>query len=315
VRRLPGVTSVATASLAPLGSSSATLLWRDSQRRPWFEIRTNDVSANFFDTLGVPLLRGRGFTEDEVRAAAPVVIVNDALARRLWPGADPIGQEIVFPPTYDTRAIVIGVTRDARTANLSDAQPMNLYRPLSLRGRTRVALIARTDGLPPQTLRAAVDLAVRRVSARIVIDNLDTGAHNVERWIRPARLASTLSTALGVLALLLTMVGMYGVVSFTVIQRTRELAVRVALGAQRRDLLTLVMRQAAMPLVLGTAAGWLGLSFLTPLLRAQLHGISPFDPSSFIVVSIAIVTAALAAIYVPANTAAHADPIANLRRE
>lgn len=314
VRRLPGVAAVSTASLAPLGPSSATLQWRDSQRRPWFLIRTNDVSPGFFDTVRVPLIRGRAFSEDDVHAGAAVVIVNDALARRLWPGADPIGQEMIFPPAYDSRAIVIGVTADAHTANLSDSIPMNLYRPLSLRDRTRAAIVARTTGAP-QALRIAVDHTVRGVSARLLIDRVDTGARSVERWLRPARLGSALSTTLGGLALLLTLVGIYGVVAFNTGQRTRELAVRAALGAERRDLLVFVLRQSAMPIAIGVAAGWLALSFLTPLLGAQLHGIDPFDRAAFAGVSAAVVAVTLCAIYLPARRTARLDPIAHLRTE
>jgi predicted permease len=318
VRRLPGVRAVTIARFEPLAASNATYRWRDDQGRSLFHIAMNDVSADFFDVLRIPLVRGRTFSRDEIESGAPVVIITDALARRLFPDRDPIGQVI----ERLARATVIGVTRDAHTANLTSPAPMIVYRPLHLAafgagnspdGHTFVALVATTHGSPRMSL-AAAERAIRRLDPRIAVD-LQTGEQGLERWTRPARLASILSASLGTLALLLTLVGIYGVVAFAVGQRTREIAMRMALGAARRDIVRLVLRQALTPITIGVAAGWLGLLVVTPLLRAQLHDLSPFDPTTFASVSLAVIAATTCAISLPARRAARLDPMMNLRRE
>jgi predicted permease len=320
VRRLPGTQAVALAAYAPLGASGARLAWRSESGAVELDLHVNDVEPGFFDVLRIPITRGRTFTAAEVERRAPVAIVNESLAARLWPDRDPVGQVLDAPAhvrNFKDRYTVVGVTRDARTASLSQVVPANLYRPFAVTqrpgGRTAAALIAR-NAQPTRIALLAAQKAIRDIDPRVGLDAASLEGH-IDRWRRPAQLASALATAMGAFALLLSVVGLYGLVAYTVRQRLPEIALRLALGAERFDVLLLLARQALRPAGYGLAAGGLALMVVTPLLRGMLYGVSPLDPVTFVAVGALMLFATLAAAYVPARRAAGVDPMRMLRRE
>ena len=280
------------------------------------------ITANYLDTIGTPLLQGRGFTEEEVNAKAPVVIISESTARNIWPGQNPLGRtlrleeqlregsEVVFPV-----ARVIGIARDNQTYRVGQTPPLFLYMPHAVLGEMDTTLLVRTTGdavrlkelvrRKAYTLEPVLRLFVSTAEERIAKD----------KSVLATRAASEGASALGGLALLLAAIGIYGVMAWSVAQRTRELGIRMALGAQRRDLLTLVLKQGMKLVLLGVVIG-LPLSLaLMQVMKGLLFGLSTSDPAAFSVVTALLTIVALLACYIPARRATKVDPLVALRYE
>ena len=317
-RNLPGVTSASLTTHVPLTGGVRRTTVQIDRYEPRFgeeplSCTYTIVLPNYFETLGMPIVKGRNFTEGDVRAASPVVIVGDGLARRFWPNQDPLGRHI-RTALSSTPLTVVGIVRDSSDASLWRDKEISLYFPLSPASNpVRVRLLARTAG-DPQTMISALRYEARTLDPHLKFEA--TRLEDVLRlWMLPSRVAAIGAAVLGGLALLMASVGIYGVIAYIVSHRTREIGVRVALGAGRRDVTWLVLSEGARLVALGVAAGLAGSVATTRTLKGFLFGLSALDPVTFVAVPLVLAAVALAACYVPARRAARVDPMIALRWE
>jgi predicted permease len=273
------------------------------------------VSDDYFRTLGVSL-RGREFGRNDTQASPKVAIVNETLARKYWPGENAIGKRMILPlPNGTGPAIeVIGVVADGRYVSLTEAQHPYIYLPLSQTPRPRVTLHVRAAG-NPLTLAPAVRNAIRSVNGDVPADRPMLLRALVDRSVAGQRAAARLLTIFGVIALAVAAVGVYGLTAYTVMRRSKELGVRVALGARPADLLWMLVSQSAWPVGVGLAIGTVGALALTGLVRSLLFGVTASDPLSFVAGGGLLVVAMLVATLIPARRAMRASPLAALRMD
>jgi macrolide transport system ATP-binding/permease protein len=280
------------------------------------------VSHNYFDAVGIRIVRGRGFTEEETRAGAAVAVVSETTARNLWPGADPLGKEMRMESNAspsDSGAVrmptvqVIGVARDVLSWRTGEVLPLKFFVPAT-EGLSDLRLV-RTVGDASQ-LKPLVWAVIRSLDPSIYV-YLNTLEETIARTnrVRATNVSSLLATTLGLLALLLATIGIYGVMSFAVSQRTREIGIRVALGAQGRDVMKLVIRQGMVMVLIGVAIGLAASMAVSRLIKSLLFGISPTDPMTFVMVPLLLAAVALLACYIPARRATKVDPMVALRYE
>jgi putative ABC transport system permease protein len=328
IAALPGVKSVSLSTrTAGARKTTAVVL---GEGEPSEENRLTAlytlISPNYFQTMSIPLARGRSFTEQEMQGAMPgVVIVSETTAQRLWPGADPIGKRLKIgappqgsgkgfePEPYSPSCEVVGVARDVRSFRLSEVDAALLYLPLLPTNQTQVWLLARTGG-QPQNLIAAIRNELQAVD-RNVFPNVTPLEATLAQQMLPTRILSIVCSALGLLGLALAAVGLYGVIAYAVSQRTHEIGVRMALGAERHDVLKLILGQGLRVVVLGAACGLAGAAAMTRFLSALLYGLSPLDSIAFVGVTLFLVAVAMMATYLPAHRATKVDPVVALRYE
>jgi putative ABC transport system permease protein len=315
VAALPGVSHAAFTIILPMSGinsdSSFEIEGRpsdDAHPAPDEEIRL--VSADYFRVLETPLLRGRFFTAADNLDSPPVAIINHALAERYWPNDDPIGKRIAIPtaPQKKVWTTIVGIVGDLHHRGLDQPVKPEYYVPLAQAPYPSVILAVRSMQ-EPATLTSAIRSRVQALDPSLPIAHVRTLEQVVADSIAPRRLAVTLLAAFAGIALLLAAVGIYGVMSFLVAQRTHEIGVRMALGAQRRDVLRLIIRQAGLLIGLGTMAGLIAAFLTTSLLRSALYEVSTFDPLTFILVTVALSLVALLACYIPAVRAIRSDPM------
>jgi predicted permease len=281
------------------------------------EVFVNEVTPDYFATFGIGLARGRLFSDQDTSSAPRVAIISDSLARAIFANRDPLGQLIAFGRKPDpSRALtVVGVVRDMRQARRDLLPSDTVYQPLA-QSEAPERLIA--------SIRAAGDLAPRAATVRQEVRGLDAGVGVM--WVRTMRqqiaaattserLLATLSTTFAVLALFLACVGLYGVISYDVASRTRDIGIRLALGADRSTVLTSVLRQTATITVLGLAAGLIAAWMTSKMVEALLFGLTPRDPATLAVTVITLGIAALLAGYLPARRASRIEPTVALRAE
>jgi predicted permease len=313
---LPGVDAVAQASAIPLDDNHVVTGFSIPGREGDIPVEFNQVSASFFPLLNIPITRGRNFTETENQTGAPVMILTESTARRSWPGQDPVGQTMRGGSgiTYE----VVGVAKDAQVSHLGKSDDSYAYLPAGPKQQLGVQLLVSTaSGNPPaaQTLRAAV----AALDPELAVDVVQL-SDDLKPWRTPGRIVSMLSGVLGALALLLASIGIYGLVSYVVSRRVREIGIRMALGANRHDVMILVLRQAMWPVVVGALIGLVCCAALCWVLSTVsserlLYGISPVDPVSFLLVPGFLLSAAFLACYMPARRAMGVDPMVALRYE
>jgi predicted permease len=279
------------------------------------------VSPNYFATLSIPIVRGRSFNVRDTRQGPSVAIINEAMARQFWPGQEPVGKRLRPGPASVQFIEVIGVVKNARGARLWEADQPYVYLPV-LQGtegppiqteQLGMKLLIRTDG-NPESISTIVPRVVRALDPNVQVSTATLGK-SAERWVWFSQIAAMLSSGLGILGLLLASVGIYGVMSYSVTQRTYELGIRMALGASRHEILKLILGQGLRITLLGVTAG-LGIALaVTRLIAAMLYGVRSTDLVTFGGVSIFLTGIALLASYLPAHRASRVDPMVALRHE
>jgi hypothetical protein len=269
------------------------------------------VSGSYFAAMDVPILRGRPFTDEDARTAgAAPVVVSAALARRLWGAGESLGRHI---RDADQEYYVVGVAGDVHNVSLAQRDGAFLYRPISPDDPRGAKLIVRERGDHP-TIAGAVPSIVASVDGgvRVVTESF---ADRLARMLAPARTAAAICSAVGLLAALLALVGVYGVASYNASRRTREMAVRMALGATVRDVLALVIGEGAKPVLAGLVVGALFTAAAAQLLRGLLFGVSPLDPAALLGATALLAAASSLALYRPARRVTRMQPASALRDE
>jgi len=320
IQSLPGVRRVAMAITVPLGNDfSQTSVLADGedllpgQRLP--VVNFNVVSAGFFDTLGIGIVRGRMFTEQESSGGVRVAVVNESLARQLWPGQEPIGKRFRQGPKSPLFEIV-GVVHDTRNVYLWSANLPYLYLPLPAAGvddysDPKILVSVKGNSTP---LIAALPGLAREIDPNVA-SIAKPLAENLSIWIWPSQIGALLAGTLGLLALLLALVGIVSVTSFAVSQRTKEIGIRMALGAQSGGLVRLLVWQTGKLVAMGAAIGLLAAMAASRLLAQVLYGLSALDAITLLGVTAFLVGIALASCYFPAHRATLVDPMQALREE
>jgi macrolide transport system ATP-binding/permease protein len=312
---VPGVQSATLASALPVTAGGSRMSGPANATKPAlnepFSIDMISVAPRFFETTGLSLLRGRDFSSHDSEKSAPVIIVNETMAAKFWPGEDPVGRSF-----YDGHGTfeVVGVARDTKYRNLREPPRTTLYQPLTQSYRSSMNLLVRTAGEPTKVL-PAVQARLHQVDPATTIFNPRTLVEHVGRSLYVERMEGILLAFFGALALGLTAVGIYGVVAYSVVQRTREVGIRMALGAQRRDVLRLMLMKGLVLIAWGTGLGLIGCYWLSKLVSSQLYEVSPYDPATFATAAAVLVTVAMLASYIPARRATKVDPLIALRYE
>src|SRR5580704_17049023 len=311
VAALPGVDGVAEARQTPLNDNHWVTNFSVPGKPAEYDVENNVISQGYFSMIGIPIVRGRDFTEQEVRAGANVAIVTEATARKFWPGEDPIGKILREGDKSDLQ--IVGVAKDAQVSHLGESPKLYVYRPAGPKEQSQLQLMIHGGGG-----FAAVAAGVRSAAADVdpdVMVDVTKFEDNLENWRVPARIVAGLSGSLGALGLLLAAVGVYGVVSYAVSRRTREIGIRMTLGADGRDVLRLVLRQSMRPVLIGGVIGIASCAGVSWVLSSILFGISARDPIAFVFVPAFLLGIALLASYVPARRATKVNPIVALRYE
>ncbi|MGA3016164.1 MAG: ABC transporter permease [Bryobacteraceae bacterium] len=313
VQTLPGVVAAGITNRGPLSGEGSNLSINvegvnlPAVEQPIVDYRT--VTPGFFRAMGVPLLDGRLMAESD--RDRPVAVVSAQAARRLWPNQNPIGRR--FQLGSDAWFDVIGISGDVR-ASLHKTPNLTVYLPYWQRDRSDFALVVRT-AIDPMTISGALRVAIRRMDPQLVVPQPVTLAEIVDASVRQRRFQLGLVLAFALSALLLAAIGVYGVVSQSVTQRSKEMGIRIALGAPRRHLWGVIARYGLSPVVAGLCAGLGAAAFASRWIDGLLFGVPAIDPLTYLAVAAALLGAASLACYLPARRAARVDPLAALRNE
>jgi len=327
--RLPGVQSAAISDAAPLsGMRHGTEFTLDTSSKPDPNSQVpsaafHTVSVDFFDTLKVPLLQGRPFNSRDSSTAPWVVIVNQSMARKYWPGENPIGRYLTFVmPGDEQPREVIGIARDMRYGRLSEESNYEMFVPHTqiptLTGHfhfyVRKTIILRAT-VDPMTLVPAARKVTAQVAGNRPITDIKTVEQHLDRQFQEPRFYLLLLGVFGGTALILAAVGIYGIMAYLVKMRTHEIGVRMALGAHRKDLMWMILRHGLTLTLIGVAAGTGGALWLTRFIEGMLFGVQPTDPATFSIVAITMIGVALVACLIPGRRATNVDPAVALRHD
>ncbi|HXI74537.1 MAG TPA: ABC transporter permease, partial [Pyrinomonadaceae bacterium] len=324
IKALPGVQAVATRSHVPIAADDgyANLSFVIEGQLPDAANRStafyNAVSPDYFQTMQIPVLEGRPFEARDDRKSQSVIIINETLARRYFSGADPIGRRLTLSddPKEEDWATVVGVVGDTkpRAADLTVSPVAEMYMPFAQQPESSTALMIRTTN-NPESVAAAVRHEVQALDKTQLVHSVRTLDSVMSEAIATPRFRTSLLSVFAVVALILAIVGIYGVMSYAVTQRTHEIGIRMALGAQATDVLKLLVRNGMGPVLLGVMLGLAGAVGLTRLMVSLLFGVTPTDALTLTLVSIGLILVALIACCIPARRATKVDPLVALRYE
>jgi putative ABC transport system permease protein len=323
VSNLPGVESAGLSSDLPLHAREGISMivegetTRNAIVQSW-------VLGPYFNTMGIPLVEGRWFTPEDRQGSQPVVVVSLSTARKFWPGKNAVGKRIkwgVYTP-WDT---VIGVVGNVSQGPLSQSLAPHVYRPYrqALAGLVEedpfgdmhsLNLAVRTH-MEPASLAPTILAQVHSLDPDLAVANIRTMTQVIRSSLASPQFDTVLLGIFAGLAMFLAAIGVYGVLAYTVAQRTHEIGIRMALGANRAEVLRMVLRQGTFMVATGMVIGWAGSLVVTRYLRSLLYDVKPTDPATFVAVSLVLVGVALAACYLPARRAANVDPMVALRQE
>jgi putative ABC transport system permease protein len=318
LKAIPGVKSVGATSAGPLFGGRETIEFAVAgQPEPpsgqYPVARYHNVSAGYFQTLGVPLLRGRDFTERDTDTAPKVVIVNETMARRFWPNGSPLGERIRLAESGDSYEIV-GVVGDVQRLRMDARVEPEMYWTYLQQPRWASYFLLRTESDPAQLI-PIVRARLAALDPDQIVSSISTMDTLVARLLRAPRFNMLLVICFAGAAVLLAAVGIYGVLAYAVTQRTHEIGVRMALGARKRDIFGLVLRQGMRLAALGVTLGAVGGLLVTRGLQALLFGVGAGDAATFAGVAMLLAAVALLACYVPARRAMRVEPVIALRYE
>jgi predicted permease len=317
VSALPGVRSTALAYIVPISGGGMRTGVRVEGYQPQpnedTELNTNIISPDYFKTLGIPLVQGRDFNAEDRAAAPGVVIVNEEFARRYFSGANALGKR-VRTDSEGPYLEVVGVVKNAKYRSLLEEPLPFFYTPLGQKRVSSISLLVRTDG-DPLTMLPAVRAELKNLDKNLTLYQINTLTAQLAEALANERMVAVLLSVFGVAALLLAAVGLYGVMSYVVAQRTHEIGVRMALGAQAGDILKMVLRQGLVLLAVGGLVGLTAAFALTRLMASLLYGVSATDPVTFVGITLLLAFVALLACYIPARRATKVDPMVALRYE
>jgi ABC-type antimicrobial peptide transport system, permease component len=271
------------------------------------------VSSDFFDTMRIPILQGRAFTSQESESEAKVVLVDENLARQFWPDGDALGKHIKYngPMPHE----IIGIVGNVKHYGSEALPRIKIYTPLGWGHLNNATLSLRLTGADTPAILEAVTREVQSLEKDLPVTEVATFDEILVRVASPRRFNTVLLSLFAAIALLLAAVGIYGVMSYTVVQRTHEVGIRLALGAQVSDVLRLVVGEVMKLVVIGTAIGLVSAFALTQLMRSILYKITATDPQTFSLISLLLLVVALVACYIPARRATRVDPMEALRQE
>ena len=319
IRAVPGVRDAALVQSIPLSGNWGTTTYVPDTRpslAPDQAIQTqlNVVSEGAFRVLGVPVVEGREFTAADAAGSVPVAVVNQELARRTWPGRSALGRRLRISGPPDVWATVIGVVGTIRQRTLREAPSPQLYRPMTQAANIFNSIAARTDG-EPMALARSVRAALWSVDPEQPVWRMRSMASLLERDVATPKVIMLLTTLFASLALLLAVIGVYGVVSYVVAERTREVGIRMALGARSSEVVRLFVGRGLRAIGVATATGLAAALAGARVLRAQLYGVSPTDLATFVAVPVILAAVAVLACWLPSRRAARVDPMVALRYE
>jgi putative ABC transport system permease protein len=320
LKTLPGVQSTGAVLSLPLGGDTF-IVGRSYIRegRPATpEESTNAgylvATPDYFRALQIPLVAGRAFSDQDNEKTTQVVIVNETMARRLWPGESPLGKRITIWRDEKFPREIVGVVGDTKPS-LDTEAGQQMYVPYAQdSGWSGMSFVIRTSGDPLNTV-AAVRNEIRSIDKGIPVFNVKTMNDVLATSVAPQRMSMLLLSAFAAVALLLAMIGIYGVTAYYVTQRTQEIGIRIALGAQVGDVLKLVLKNGMALALIGVVLGLAGAYALTRLMTSLLFAVKPTDTATFLIVSLCLLVTAFIACYLPARRATKVDPLVALRYE
>jgi predicted permease len=316
VRALPGVEAAAQAITEPLNPDTEGAGIRLPTQDPaqFRGADMNGVTPDYFEVVGIPIVRGRTFQDADMTDALGVAIVTESTARNLWPDRDPIGQTLIMAGfSGDMTLEVVGVARDAQVTVVGQVAPYYLYLPASPQVAQLLRLVVKSRAGFAST-SAAIRAAAARLDAGLAVQ-VSPLEVNFDFWRRLSAILAGLAGSLGLLALTLGAVGIYGVVAYFVGRRTREIAIRVALGARPANVLAMILRRTMRPVVVGAVVGLAGAIGVSRVLSSVLFGVSPFDPLGIGAAALFVLAVAFAAGFLPGRTATRRQPLAALHYE
>ncbi|MFZ0918160.1 MAG: FtsX-like permease family protein, partial [Candidatus Udaeobacter sp.] len=318
IAAIPGVQAAGFSTILPLAgtnsdSSFAIEEQPSNDRTPSPDEENRQVSPDYFRALQIPLIKGRFFTDADNADAPPVIIVNQAFAKRFWPNQDALGKRIVMGgmsehPNWIT---IVGVVGDVRHFGLDVDPKPEMYAPFAQAAYFTTIYVVRSNQ-DPRGLLPAIRREIQAIDSAVPIANIRTFEDVIADSVAPRRLSVVLLGVFAGVAVFLASVGIYGVMSFLVVQRTQEIGVRMALGAQRSDVLKLILGRSLKLISAGAAIGLVVALMSTSMLQALLYNVSAFDTPTFVLVTILLAAVALAASYLPAIRATKADPMTAL---
>jgi predicted permease len=325
LRALPGVESVGATSLLPMSAGLRVVPFipkrQGSSKGDSFVAQYRLVSPDYFRVLKIPLRQGRQFDDHDTGNRGPVAIVNETLARRFWPNGDPIGAQIqVDDNNTGPRPVeIVGVVGDVKHVSLEDKPTIDVYLPLAQVHEDSVSVLTNSQywvlrsHADPAALETAIRRELRSVDADVASAHIRTMDSYLADALAPRRFNLRVLTIFSVAALLLAATGIYGLVSYSVTQRTPELGIRLALGASRKNIFGVVLGQGLRLVFVGLALGLVGAFALARLIRSLMFGVTPGDPLTFVFVSALLISITVAAGALPALRATKLDPLKALR--
>ncbi|MGC1933611.1 MAG: FtsX-like permease family protein, partial [Candidatus Acidiferrales bacterium] len=321
LRALPGVESVAQAFIVPMGVvSSNDRVWiEDHPLEPGqqaAELNYNMVTPSYFDTLQIPLLRGRRFTDVDSEKAPAVAIINQNMANKFWPNEDALGKRFSTKGSTGPFIEVVGIVQDAKYQNVTEDPLPFFYLPIDQSYVSMRTIQVRTS-VPPETLALQIESQIHELAPSLPITQVQTMNESLQgaNGFFFFHFGAQLTAVMGLLGLILAVVGIYSIVSYAAVQRTQEIGIRMAMGAAPRDILRMVLRQGLGVVGIGLALGLVLALAGTRVMGSLIVGIKPTDPLTFIVVVLLLTGIALFACWIPAFRATRIDPLVALRYE
>jgi predicted permease len=318
VAAMPSVTASAVSTTLPMTGSDINMGVVPDGRAVDPSVRTSatffGVSPDYFATMGIRIVRGRGITERDDERAPAVVVISETMAAKYWPGEDPIGKRVKLAYNNTPPREIVGIAADVKQTNLTDKVLPQMYTPFVQAPWPFLTAVARTTAAP-EVAAGSLRQALAHLDPEQAAGEIRTFDQYVARSIATPRFTAILLGAFAALALLLAGFGLYGVMAYSVAQRRREIGIRMALGAQAADVRSLVVGQAARLGAAGLAMGIAGALAVTRVLDSLLFGVTASDPLTFAAVSAALITVLIVAAYLPARRATRVDPIVALRAD